>query len=372
MTTAIAEENATSSEPVAETQNAPLSFEEAVQKRAEGLNARFTAPQKEEAPEPEPEEEVHSQEQTEDPEEVEETQEPEAEEVEEAEQAEEPNDINWDGLTIEQIDNLAKTSKSRLVKRVAQLTAKSRKAEEDAQALQAQVKQLKENPENLLKSNKKEENPFKDITTVEELQKQYEAADQFIEFAEELLEANDHVAHDDIIYTEGNQEFTKQQIRTALKVNRKNKNKFLPAQLAEVQQDAQREQTRAALQKKAADELDWMNDKDSDIRMEYQNTINSPVFKEIMAKVKDAKPVMEYLTAHAVNSIKGRKEIPLDSKKPAVQPSKSSAPSGNAGGAPVKKATRQQKELNERFSKSGSIRDAIALRAAQIAQRQNK
>ena len=131
MTTAIAEENATSSESVAETQNAPLSFEEAVQKRAEGLNARFAAPKKEEAPEPEPEEEVHSQEQTEDPEEVEEAQEPEAnaEEVEEAEQADEPNDINWDGLTIEQIDNLAKTSKSRLVKRVAQLTAKSRKAE---------------------------------------------------------------------------------------------------------------------------------------------------------------------------------------------------------------------------------------------------
>lgn len=370
MTTAIAEENATSSESVAQAETKSLSFEEAVQKRVGSLNARFAAPQKETAPEPEPEEEVHSQEQTEDPEEVEEAQEPEAE-AEEVEDADEPNDINWDGLSIEQIDNLAKTSKSRLVKRVAQLTAKSRKAEEQAKALQAQVQQLQQKPQEVLKP-KKEDNPFKDVSTIDELQKQYEAADQFIEFAEDLLEANDHLAHDDVIYEENGQEFTKAQIRTALKVNRKNKSKFLPAQLAEIQQDMQRENTRKALGEKARTEIDWMNDKDSDIRMEYENTINSPVFKEIMSKVKDAKPVMEYLAAHAVNSIKGRKEIPLDSKKPAVQPSKSSAPSGNAGGAPIKKATRQQKELTERFSKSGSINDAIALRAAQIAERHKR
>ena len=134
-----------------------LSFEELVAQRI----SRQETPETESEEEPE-----EAEESEEEPEEIPDTEPDEAESEEEPEEdeegEEEESEIDLLSLTPEQIQSLAKKGKSRLLKRIGELTAQKKALEEQIQS----KPEIKEVPQ--------DQNPFREITSFDELKAKYQ------------------------------------------------------------------------------------------------------------------------------------------------------------------------------------------------------
>lgn len=320
------------------------------------LSARIASRQKappsttESAPEPEEKKEATSQEG----------------EPTEAPKAKEVLSKDIDELTDEEIAELAQKGKSGLLKRIAELTAKRKLAEEKAAALEAAVQQAKQQ----LPEPKVENNPYANVTTVDDLQGKLKEVNEVVEWAEEILFRSEDMAASDIVATVDGKEYTKADIRESLRKARRAKDRFIPAQFQELQAKMERSNLETAFKQQARKELGWLDGEDNDVRKRYEAMVADPRLKKLKDSVPEIAPQIEYLIAHAANSMYGRREIPMEkSKGPTLNPP--SNPSTTAA-APEKAEARMEKSLKDvesRFRQTGKGSDFIALRAAQISKR---
>ncbi len=320
------------------------------------LSARIASRQKappsttESAPEPEEKKEATSQEG----------------EPTEAPKAKEVLSKDIDELTDEEIAELAQKGKSGLLKRIAELTAKRKLAEEKAAALEAAVQQAKQQ----LPEPKVENNPYANVTTVDDLQGKLKEVNEVVEWAEEILFRSEDMAASDIVATVDGKEYTKADIRESLRKARRAKDRFIPAQFQELQAKMERSNLETAFKQQARKELGWLEGEDNDVRKRYEAMVADPRLKKLKDSVPEIAPQIEYLIAHAANSMYGRREIPMEkSKGPTLNPP--SNPSTTAA-APEKAEARMEKSLKDvesRFRQTGKGSDFIALRAAQISKR---
>lgn len=320
------------------------------------LSARIASRQKappsttESAPEPEEKKEATSQEG----------------EPTEAPKAKEVLSKDIEELTDEEIAELAQKGKSGLLKRIAELTAKRKLAEEKAAALEAAVQQAKQQ----LPEPKVENNPYANVTTVDDLQGKLKEVNEVVEWAEEILFRSEDMAASDIVATVDGKEYTKADIRESLRKARRAKDRFIPAQFQELQAKMERSNLETAFKQQARKELGWLEGEDNDVRKRYEAMVADPRLKKLKDSVPEIAPQIEYLIAHAANSMYGRREIPMEkSKGPTLNPP--SNPSTTAA-APEKAEARMEKSLKDvesRFRQTGKGSDFIALRAAQISKR---
>ena len=320
------------------------------------LSARIASRQKappsttESAPEPEEQKEATSQEG----------------EPTEAPKAKEVLSKDIDELTDEEIAELAQKGKSGLLKRIAELTAKRKLAEEKAAALEAAVQQAKQQ----LPEPKVENNPYANVTTVDDLQGKLKEVNEVVEWAEEILFRSEDMAASDIVATVDGKEYTKADIRESLRKARRAKDRFIPAQFQELQAKMERSNLETAFKQQARKELGWLEGEDNDVRKRYEAMVADPRLKKLKDSVPEIAPQIEYLIAHAANSMYGRREIPMEkSKGPTLNPP--SNPSTTAA-APEKAEARMEKSIKDvesRFRQTGKGSDFIALRAAQISKR---
>lgn len=266
-------------------------------------------------------------------------------------------------LTDEEIAELAQKGKSGLLKRIAELTAKRKLAEEKAAALEVAVQQAKQQ----LPEPKVENNPYANVTTVDDLQGKLKEVNEVVEWAEEILFRSEDMAASDIVATVDGKEYTKADIRESL---RKAKDRFIPAQFQELQARTERSNLESAFKQQARKELGWLEGEDNDVRKRYEAMVADPRLKKLKDSVPEIAPQIEYLIAHAANSMYGRREIPMEkSKGPTLNPP--SNPSTTAA-APEKAEARMEKSIKDvesRFRQTGKGSDFIALRAAQISKR---
>ena len=269
-------------------------------------------------------------------------------------------------LTDEEIAELAQKGKSGLLKRIAELTAKRKLAEEKAAALEAAVQQAKQQ----LPEPKVENNPYANVTTVDDLQGKLKEVNEVVEWAEEILFRSEDMAASDIVATVDGKEYTKADIRESLRKARRAKDRFIPAQFQELQAKMERSNLETAFKQQARKELGWLEGEDNDVRKRYEAMVADPRLKKLKDSVPEIAPQIEYLIAHAANSMYGRREIPMEkSKGPTLNPP--SNPSTTAA-APEKAEARMEKSLKDvesRFRQTGKGSDFIALRAAQISKR---
>ena len=320
------------------------------------LSARIASRQKappsttESAPEPEEKKEATSQEG----------------EPTEAPKAKEVLSKDIDELTDEEIAELAQKGKSGLLKRIAELTAKRKLAEEKAAALEAAVQQAKQQ----LPEPKVENNPYANVATIDDLQGKLKEVSEVVEWAEEILFRSEDMAASDIVATVDGKEYTKADIRESLRKARRAKDRFIPAQFQELQAKMERSNLETAFKQQARKELGWLEGEDNDVRKRYEAMVADPRLKKLKDSVPEIAPQIEYLIAHAANSMYGRREIPMEkSKGPTLNPP--SNPSTTAA-APEKAEARMEKSLKDvesRFRQTGKGSDFIALRAAQISKR---
>jgi hypothetical protein len=273
-------------------------------------------------------------------------------------------------LTDEEIAELAQKGKSGLLKRIAELTAKRKLAEEKAAALESAIVQARQQ----LPDAKVEDNPYESIATVEDLQKQKEEVDSFIESAEDILFKAEDFGANDVVYTaEDGKEWTKVQVREMLRNARRRQTKFIPAQYKELQLRAQRDGLEQQFKTLAKTELSWMDGDDNDVRKRYEAMVNDPRLKEAKRLVPDIAPQIEYLVAHAANSIYGRRTLPMDGKSKGVTLNPPSSPASTAAAPerPENRFDRQLKDIESRYKQTGSANDFVALRAAQLSKRKS-
>lgn len=284
----------------------------------------------------------------------------------EAPKAKEVLSKDIDELTDEEIAELAQKGKSGLLKRIAELTAKRKLAEEKAAALEAAVQQAKQQ----LPEPKVENNPYANVTTVDDLQGKLKEVNEVVEWAEEILFRSEDMAASDIVATVDGKEYTKADIRESLRKARRAKDRFIPAQFQELQAKMERSNLETAFKQQARKELNWLEGEDNDVRKRYEAMVADPRLKKLKDSVPEIAPQIEYLIAHAANSMYGRREIPMEkSKGPTLNPP--SNPSTTAA-APEKAEARMEKSLKDvesRFRQTGKGSDFIALRAAQISKR---
>jgi len=115
-----------------------------------------------------------------------------------------------------------------------------------------------------------------------------------------------------------------------------------------------------------------MEDEANDVRKRFDAMTADPRLKKLRIAVPELAPQIDYLVAHAANSMFARKPIPHDA--PPARPSALTPPStpSSSAAAPERAGSREEasiKEVESRFKKTGRPDDFIALRAAQLSKR---
>ena len=280
------------------------------------------------------------------------------EEVEEDE-GEEEQEIDLLSLNPEQLQALAKKSRSRLLHRVGELTAQ-KKALEEKLSVQAESKPLPVIPQ--------EENPFRDIESVEGLKAKFEELEKVAEETDNILEEHEDYAAEDIIVV-GDREFTKKEIRRANRNAREAMAKYLPAQHAELARREQRVQMEAHYTGLIPQEVPELANEDSELSKQYKALLSDPLVEQVNKYVPDLGPQLPYILAHAVRSIH-RSQKSKVAVKAAGTIAKAKVP-GNPFGAGAAKsgpktAKKSADQAYQRFQTSTSVEDWVAARVARM------
>lgn len=334
-------------------ENSNLSFEEFVAQRTRLAMGE---------PETEPEESVEESEESEveetDAEETaEESAEEETEEYDDDETDEEPSeptDIDLLSLSPEQIQELAKKGKSRLLKRIGELTAKAKSLEEQLQKAQPAVKEVPV-----------EQNPFGSIKSIDDLKAKYEEVQKTLEATDELLDEYEDYGPDDVISV-GDKEFTKREIRKANRNAKDAITKFIPAQHNHLAKLEQLSQLSEQYKAQALKEVPEIANEDSVIGKQYQTLVSDPLVEKVKEQVPEIGFQIEYILAHAARSIFGGKsKVPTGAgSKLKVEPPASPVGAGAARSGKNLKA--KGKDVYKRFESSGSVDDWVAARIARM------
>lgn len=276
-------------------------------------------------------------------------------ETNEETEAEGNQDIDLESLTPEQIQQLAKKGKSRLLQRIGELTAKN-KALEDS--VRANAKPL---PKPIA------DNPFSSLKTREEVATKIEELEKVAEDTDRILDDHEDYGPEDVIRL-GNKEFTKKDIKAANRNARAALLKFLPAQQAEIARSEERQQLEANFTAAIPQEIPEIADADSEVSKLYQSFIADPLVEQMKRSVPEIAPQLGWLLAHAARSISSPKAKPKTSAPapgtiPKPRPAGNPVPVGAArtsGDANGKKAEMARRN----YEQTGSEEALIAARIA--------
>lgn len=311
-------------------------------------------------PEAEPEQPEEQPEAEELPEQAE-AEEQAAESFEEPEE-EEQEPIDLLSLTAEQIQDLAKRGRSRLLSDLGKLRAEKRHLEQQL-AAQAEAKPL---PKPLAN------NPFSALTSVAEIEAKRDELEKVAEETDRILEDHEDYGADDII-TLGDNEFTKRQIRQANRNARDAMLKFLPAQHAEIVRAEQRKQAQQQFEERIPQDVPEAAEAESTVGKLYQSMVADPIVDQVRQQVPDIAPQLSYLLAHAARSIAQTQASPRTRQAAPGQAPKAKVPDAPAGAAAArsgaKPAAKRSEQAIQHFEKTGRPEDLIAARIARFTNR---
>jgi hypothetical protein len=289
-----------------------------------------------------------------------------------AEQTEEPegsedvlSQLDLDDMSEDDLRELSEKLGSRAVARFGELTAKRKAAEAKLKEMEAQLQ-----TKNPLETQAVANNPYESINSLKGLQDKAKEVSEVIEWAEETLFNADGYGPEDVVTEVEGKELTKADVRKSLLNARKARDKYLPAQLQTLQAEAKSIQLKNAFDAQAKKELSWLEGEQNDIRTVYESMINDPRLSKIKkAADPEIRAQLDYLVAHAANSIHGRKLIKDTPKSAKLNPPQTSAPSASKSEKTVGKSVKALKNLNQQFRQSGNKSDFITLRTLQLKNR---
>jgi hypothetical protein len=188
---------------------------------------------------------------------------PGTEEEESPEEIEQEDPFAEADLTEEQREEIENNPDGGFAKRIKQLVGRTKDAEKERDELKRQLSAKTQEQIDPLAVKETGPNPFADISTIEDAQKKATELDEFIEWAEVTLDDNEDELLDSVIFTEGEKDYTKKEIRQRLRQLRKERKTHLPNQLKEIQQVENRKHEKVFFENKTKEELPWMEDEES-------------------------------------------------------------------------------------------------------------
>ena len=274
---------------------------------------------------------------------------------EEEEVGSEEAELDLLNLSTEQIQELAKKGKSRLLQRVGELTAQKRQLEEKLQQ-QTAGKPVREIPQN--------ENPFSGITDHSELVTKYRELEKVLEDTDIILEEHEDYGVDDIIVV-GNREFTKKEIRKANRNARDSIAKYIPAQERQIAKLQQLQQMEAQYSAAAKEEVPEILDQESEVGSRYLAMMQDPIAQQVKNQIPELGAQLEYILAHAANSIFGKgKRVNTSGIGSKLKIIPSSSPSRNSAVSSRSTKPKIVAEAYNKFENSHSVDDWISARIA--------
>ena len=289
-----------------------------------------------------------------------------------AEQTEEPqgsedvlSQLDLDEMSEDDLRELSEKLGSRAVARFGELTAKRKAAEAKLKEMEAQLQN-----NNPLETQEVANNPYESVDTLEGLQDKAKEVSEVIEWAEETLFNADGYGPEDVVTEVEGKELTKADVRKSLLNARKARDKYLPAQLQTVQRVQQSHQLKEAFDAQAEQELNWLQGEDNDVRKSYEAMIGDPRFNSLREKADpEVAAQLNYLIAHAANSIYGRKPVKETPKNTTLTPPKTAGTAASQSEKTVGKSVKALKNLDQQFRQSGNKSDFITLRTLQLKNR---
>lgn len=286
----------------------------------------------------------------------------------------ESNDVlsqmDLDNMSEDQLKEISQKLGTKAVARFGELTARRKQAEERLEKLEKELLNVKQQKQKQPVPEVKD-NPLKDITDAKELKKQNDSAREVIEWAENLLDDHEDARSNDVIATINGKQYTKIDVKKNLRQSRDVVNKFVPAQAAALQKKVKYANDTRAFQRKALSEFSWMKDKDSNTAKRYNAMINDKRLENLMETNPELSAQMPYILAHAANSMYGRKLVSTNAvnKAPSITPPKTTSSNTATPERKPSSVSANQKEIAQKFAKSGKTNDYIALRTLQLSQR---
>ena len=320
-------------------------------------------------------EEVEEQPQAEEPEvtdEVNETEEP-IEETQESTEETETQDvlsnIDLDNLSEDDLRELSEKLGSRAVMRFGELTAKRKQAEAEL----AELRQKLQDSDNPLKGNvDQSKNPYRNIKSIEELQKVSRDIESVVEWAEDTIFNADGYGADDVVTEVNGKEYTKAEVRKQLLDARKAEKKFLPAQLKTLQDREYAKQAKDSLSEQAKGEFGWIGKEGDELNEKYQAMLDDPRLQGLDEFSPELAAQLPYLLAHSANSLYGRRVIKEDAPVQSKKGVQLDPPSTNPGSAKSEKqissALKNFQAQQKTFRETGSKDDFIKMRAMRFSQ----
>ena len=343
--------------------NASLS--EFAQFRANQLMGRQQEEVQEEQPQAEESEVVDEVNATEEP--IEETQ----ESAEETETQDVLSNIDLDNLSEDELRELSEKLGSRAVMRFGELTAKRKQAEAEL----SELRQKLQDSDNPLKGNvDQSKNPYRNIKSIEELQKISRDVESVVEWAEDTIFNADGYGADDVVTEVNGKEYTKAEVRKQLLDARKAEKKFLPAQLKVLQDREYAKQAKDSLNEQAKGEFGWIGKEGDEVNEKYQAMLDDPRLEGLEEFSPELAAQLPYLLAHSANSLYGRKVIkqdaPVQTKKGVQLDPPSSMPGSAKSEKQIGSALKSLKDSQQAFRQTGSKDDFIKMRTLRYSQQQ--
>jgi hypothetical protein len=332
--------------------------------RAHQLMGQQQEEVQEEQPQAEETEVVDEVNETEEP--IEETQ----ESTEETETQDVLSNIDLDNLSENELRELSDKLGSRAVLRFGELTAKRKQAEAEL----AELRQKLQESDNPLKGNvDQSRNPYRNVESIEELQKIAQDVDSIVEWAEDTIFNAEGYGADDVVTEVNGKEYTKAEVRKKLLDARKAEKKFLPAQLKILQDKEYAKQAKNSLTEKAKEEFGWIGKEGDELNEKYKAMLDDPRLEGLEEFSPELAAQLPYLLAHSANSLYGRKVIPQDApvqKKGVQLDPPSSMPGSAKSEKQISNALKSIKESQQAFRETGSKDDFIKLRTLRYSQQQ--
>jgi hypothetical protein len=269
-------------------------------------------------------------------------------------------DVDLENMSEAELKELAQKLGSKAVARFGELTAKRKAAEEQLVALQAEL--AKRNSNQL--EAKVRDNPYSNIEKPEELQAKFQEVTELMDWAEDLLEKGEDLGAEDILTNVNGKDYTKRDIKDALRKARKAKDIYLPDQDKQIKLSQERAAFKQNLMARATTELPWLQGEDNDVRKQYEAMIGDERLKNIEKMLPDIAPQLPYLLAHAANSLYGRRAVDTKSA-PRLSPPTPVVSQSSDSNKPEARQAKAMNELSTLFSKTGSYKDFKAIRALQ-------
>ena len=289
-----------------------------------------------------------------------------------AEQTKEPqgsedvlSQLDLDEMSEDDLRELSEKLGSRAVARFGELTAKRKAAEAKLKEMEALLQN-----NNPLETQEVANNPYASVDTLEGLQEKAKEVTEVIEWAEETLFNADGYGPEDVVTEVEGKELTKADVRKSLLNARKARDKYLPAQLQAVQRVQQSHQLKEAFDAQAVQELNWLQGEDNDVRKSYEAMIGDPRFNSLREKADpEVAAQLNYLIAHAANSIYGRKLVKETPRNTTLTPPKTAGTAASQSEKTVGKSVKALKNLDQQFRQTGNKSDFITLRTLQLQKR---